>query len=378
MDKTMTKSQLTREKLLNSALELFSSSWYETVSISEISRHAGKSSGSFYNYFKSKEDIFLILLNDFLLIFENQMEGISGETVEERLESFIFITINTGKKYKNMVTVFREGQYRYIEMEKKLRTVYVTALKAVFGRTLNELEYLFVTAPIRFVSIRNLYHRKSYQTNTLKTMILNGLYFHDSFNVSKVFTSFSAISKNEEQTTKNVLLSNAIDLFGKDGYYKVNVHDITRKSGFAVGTFYRHFKSKEQILHELVEQIGSDIRMVIRENRTENLNTLEQTVQGFYLFLKFMEKHPAYYTIIREAEFVLEESVEEYYNRFEIGYLKQLCPKSLDPVTVANALSGMGHYFGIEDIFSRNIRDIENSLKVFSTYLESGIPLKGD
>lgn len=371
----MTKAKQTKQKLLNSAMELFSSSWYETVSISEISKHAGKSSGAFYNYFKSKEDIFLTLLDDFLVIFNKQMEKISGKTVESRLESFIFITIDTGKKYKKMVTVFREGQYRYNEMEMKLRAIYVNALETVFERTLSESEYLFATAPLRFISIRSLYHRKTYKTETLKSMIINGLYPDDDFDASKVFTPFSSINKVEEHSTKNSLLSTAIDLFGQAGYYKVNVYDITRKSGFAVGTFYRHFKSKEQILHLLVEQIGSEIRMIISKNKTKGLNTLEKTIQGFYFFIKYMEKHPAYYTIIREAEFVLKESVEDYYNRFEKGYLKQHCPESLDSITVANALSGIGHYYGIEDIFSRNIKDIETSLTVLSTYLKLGIPL---
>lgn len=373
MAKVIKKAQQTKQELLNSACDLFSRNWYETVSISEISKHAGKSSGSFYNYFKSKEDIFLALLDSFLIIFGEEMGGITGETVEARLDSFFNITIKIGKKYKKLVTLFREGQYRYNEMEKRLRGIYMNALYSVYGRELSESEYLFVTGPLRFISIRNLYHKRPYDINTLKSIILNGLYPDDDFGASKVFTSYNEIVEDEKKATRDILLSTAMKLFGEEGYHQVNVYDITRKSRFAVGTFYRHFESKELMLEELVEHIGSETRSLISKNLRNDLNPLETTIQGFFIFIKILEKNPAFYTIVREAEFVLEEKVEEYYNRFENGYLNQPCPENMDTVTVANALSGIVHYFGIEDIFSRNIKDIESILSTLSTYLQSGI-----
>ena len=122
-----------------------------------------------------------------------------------------------------------------------------------------------------------------------------------------------------------------------------------------------------------MEQIGVEIRKLISKNLHKDLNPLEQIIRGFYIFISHIERQPEFYKIVREAEFVLEETVEEHYNRFETGYLKSSFPETMDPVTVANALSGIGHYFGIEDIFSRNITDTESSLKVLGTFLQSGI-----
>ncbi len=368
------KAGRTREVLLRAACDIFSKKWYDTVSVSEISREAGLSNGAFYNYFKSKEDIFLQLLHRFLRIFESQLNIISGETVNSRLDKFINITIETGKENKKLVTLFREGQYRFSEMERRLKDIYVDALKQVYGRPLSEVEYLFVTGPIRFISIRNLYHGRPYDLETLKHFITEGLFGDNNLNSTRVFTPVEQNKCSAPVKTREILLEKAVELFSGQGYHDTNVYDICRNSSFSVGTFYRHFESKESILVELVEKIGKEIRTLIAKNIPDNLNRLEQTIRGFYIFIRHLEINPAYYTIVREAEFVIDTTVEEYYDKFEKGYLKQMYPGSPDRVTIANSLSGLGHYFGIEDIFSGNIQGIEESLITLAAFLKSGLP----
>ena len=45
-------------KLLESARDLFSEKWYESVSVAEICRNAGLSNGTFYKNFKTKKKYF--------------------------------------------------------------------------------------------------------------------------------------------------------------------------------------------------------------------------------------------------------------------------------------------------------------------------------
>jgi len=54
----------TREKLINSAKRLFSKKGYYETKVSDIVADAGLSQGTFYIYFKSKEDIFKELVKD--------------------------------------------------------------------------------------------------------------------------------------------------------------------------------------------------------------------------------------------------------------------------------------------------------------------------
>jgi AcrR family transcriptional regulator len=54
----------TRKKLINSAKRLFSKNGYYETKVSDIVADAGLSQGTFYIYFKSKEDIFKELVKD--------------------------------------------------------------------------------------------------------------------------------------------------------------------------------------------------------------------------------------------------------------------------------------------------------------------------
>ncbi|SHJ42002.1 transcriptional regulator, TetR family [Dethiosulfatibacter aminovorans DSM 17477] len=52
------------------------------------------------------------------------------------------------------------------------------------------------------------------------------------------------------QETKNNIFNCAIELFNSEGYNNVTVNDITKKAGTVKGSFYTHFKSKDQIIIE--------------------------------------------------------------------------------------------------------------------------------
>ena len=58
--------------------------------------------------------------------------------------------------------------------------------------------------------------------------------------------------KNPEETVKNIL-STALELFKSKGYEQTSVLDIVQRMGVSRGSFYHHFKSKEEVLYALLE-----------------------------------------------------------------------------------------------------------------------------
>ena len=60
------RSKEKRERLKNSALELFGANGYERTSIEEIARHANLATGTFYQHYRSKRQLLLALMDDFL------------------------------------------------------------------------------------------------------------------------------------------------------------------------------------------------------------------------------------------------------------------------------------------------------------------------
>jgi AcrR family transcriptional regulator len=96
------RSEETRSKILISAAKLFSAKGYNAASVDDICADAGISKGAFYHHFKTKQDLFLALLDGWLETIDNAIEASKDKTVPETFmqitEAFpyIFATANEG------------------------------------------------------------------------------------------------------------------------------------------------------------------------------------------------------------------------------------------------------------------------------------------
>ena len=84
------------------------------------------------------------------------------------------------------------------------------------------------------------------------------------------------VSKDPE-VRKDEIVAAAFDLFREKGYEQVSVHDIVKKVGLAQGTFYYHFKSKYDLLDDVVEYENRKIIATLKAIATdEKLSSLEK------------------------------------------------------------------------------------------------------
>jgi AcrR family transcriptional regulator len=365
----------TLEKLIDASRELFSKKWFETVSVAEICREAGVSNGVFYRYFRNKKGIFEYQLNEIIKFFEREFNSIRGVTIEDRLNKFLDIVIESALKYRQQIIIYREAQYRFPEYEKRLRRIYITGISRIFNRDISEAEYLYIAGATRFINIRNLFNGKDYQKEQLKEIILNGIFFDEKINFDKVFKKdVECVDKKERDDTRNRLINSGIQLFGTNGYYNVNIYDIVKDAGYAIGTFYIYFNSKEEFLSTIVKKISKLTRRFITKNSETTSNRFEKELRGIYLFLKFFSQNKNYYEIVREAEFVVNKDVRDYYESFEKGYLKNLASIKYDAdILISNVLMGISHYMGIEKFFLQKIDDEKIIIKELKQHMAKGI-----
>ena len=82
------KSLETRTELRNSAIELFGQNGFNATTIADITRRAGYAKGNFYRYWKSKDDIFLTIMEErFKKYREGREEALANATgLEEVLD----------------------------------------------------------------------------------------------------------------------------------------------------------------------------------------------------------------------------------------------------------------------------------------------------
>jgi TetR/AcrR family transcriptional regulator, transcriptional repressor for nem operon len=77
------RSEETRTKIMDSAIKLFSTRGFNAASVDDICKEAGISKGAFYHHFKSKQALFLALLDGWLQAIDNAIEASKDKTAPE-------------------------------------------------------------------------------------------------------------------------------------------------------------------------------------------------------------------------------------------------------------------------------------------------------
>ena len=365
-----------REKLVQAAIDRFSEKWYGTVSVAEICREAGLSNGIFYRYFDGKEEIFRHILELVTDSIEAAVSHIPGKDVKSRLEFFADAIFDFSKKNPAPVKVFREGQYRFFEYEKRLKAVYEEALKRVFLQAQPLSAYIFALGGLRFAATRAAFQEIPVEIDILKQILKTGLFGELKFDPEKVFsTSIHPLPLDIMPDARERILREGKTLIGKNGYFDTNVHEITAAAGLSTGAFYTYFENKESFFAELIHRVGREVRRFISINIDPSLNRLERELRGLWLFIVHLSLDRHCYGIVREAEFVLPTAVREYYGAFAKGYSRNLPSGTLEEASATEFMLGVAHYLGIEVIFDHSPENAMSVIKEIGEYYRHGFGL---
>ncbi|KID49635.1 hypothetical protein [Fusobacterium necrophorum] len=87
--------------------------------------------------------MFCFLLQETSVRINAYFQNIEGNSIFERLTSFIKINLSLTKEEFPLIKVYREGQYKFLEYEKNLKLVYHEALEKVYQRPLDKYEHFF-------------------------------------------------------------------------------------------------------------------------------------------------------------------------------------------------------------------------------------------
>lgn len=157
------------------------------------------------------------------------------------------------------------------------------------------------------------------------------------------------------QRTRQALLDAAESVFGERGYHSATIAEITQRANVALGTFYVYFPDKKAAFDELVHTLNRRLRSHIRAAIAGLDDRLEQEVEGFWAFFRFVVDHRDLYRVIRHAEFVDESLYRWHYQTLARGYVSGLrraqaagqVRADLDPETLAYLLMAMAESLGM-------------------------------
>jgi AcrR family transcriptional regulator len=373
------------ERLASAAISLFAKKWYGTVSVAEICRTAGLSNGVFYRYYDDKEELFKVLLGRILEQVREAVERVDGDSPHERLRRYAEAMVRFSEEHADLVSVFREGQYRFFEYERRLVAIYMRSLGAALGREIGLAEYLFALGGLRFCAINWAFNAAPVRLEDVCGILTDGLFRGLDFDPDKVFGGTATpLPVPLEEGARERLLRSGRRLFGDKGYFETNIHEVTTGAQLSVGAFYTYFESKEAFYGELIAAVGHDVRAFIAGNLAASgtpLNALEYELRGLWLWLIYLSIDKRCYNIVREAEFVLPAAVRNYYAAFAAGYRKRpprlrvtSAAPAIDEGTAIEYLMGLAHYFGLEAAFDESPVDARALVETIGRHLARGLP----
>lgn len=154
----------TKARLINSAIKIFSQKGYFNTRISDIVKDAGIAQGTFYLYFKSKEDIFYFIVKEISDRILDKVEKYKKIDLppKEKIINFGEEVYKEMFKYKEIAQIFFfqlmciDEKFRniYINVNQRIKEFYIEILKDTqnkeiiadavlgFGKRLFEFDFL--------------------------------------------------------------------------------------------------------------------------------------------------------------------------------------------------------------------------------------------
>jgi len=130
------RSRIKREALLRAAVELFGRNGYESTAIGAIARHAGMAVGGFYQYFRSKRQLLMVLMNELLQRLERiDMQPRAGD-LKSGIESMLRIGLAADLAYAGAYRAWREAMLsdrQLAALDERVREWTTGRLRVIFG-----------------------------------------------------------------------------------------------------------------------------------------------------------------------------------------------------------------------------------------------------
>ena len=374
------KGMATRAAILDTAHQVFKQTGYYGSSISEITRRCRVSMGTFYQYFKNKEQVFLELNDLIVSRFMSQAESLSMEGLdfEDRLsntikllyhhtrDNFAFHRILGESELIDRVTIaYYESIARYYRnfLRREAQSGNIRPLDP------NMVAYGLIGIcyfhsfkwgePEQYISQEQL-------VDLIIDLLMNGISGPapwerpPNWSLLSLPEPIALHPENAEPLTKGEKTRQAIfraaeRVFGQYGVNRANIAEITREAGVAQGTFYVHFESKSDLIEGFVKYINREMRRELQRVvvRTQDRRDAERV--GILAFYEFLRQHREIYRVVPEFEMIGRDVSLWYYKKMAHGYIQGLEQgiqkrelRDIPVVFLARSLMGLTHFIGLK------------------------------
>jgi len=147
-------------------------------------------------------------------------------------------------------------------------------------------------------------------------------------NLAHIFSITTSINHEEKEEKKNspdqkkkLIFDAALVVFAKKGYHKSTIDEIAKISGVAKGSVYRYFKSKNDLLSQLLKEKYNEIFTPISKIFSKDADVLDQIQEMIELWIDFIENNHIVYRLIQNE--AIAKTIGEQ-NMFYDYFINQL------------------------------------------------------
>jgi AcrR family transcriptional regulator len=124
--------------------------------------------------------------------------------------------------------------------------------------------------------------------------------------VQGIFSS-EARDQGKSARTRARLMDAAVNVFARIGFEAASVNEIAQAADVANGTFYLHFKDKDEIVSVVAYRIANDIARQLDEAMVDIDDAIERTSFGTRQFIDIASSEPAWGWALFRAVWFLPE-----------------------------------------------------------------------
>lgn len=372
------KGARTRQALLAAARQVFEDGGYFGASVSEIGRRCGVSQGTFYQYFKNKDQVFRELVDAVLAQYWSKAAAgeAGGNPGREQLGGVLALLLEHCREHAGLHRVLNEFELiesvtisYFDSLARHLRGFFRRAAQDGWLKPLdpNLIAYSLIGLATFLQRDWGGVARQwdpAELTALTSDLLLRGISGDAPWSGPEPAGTAPAPEPDaalhwddgqaQGKRTKLALFQAAEQVFGELGYSRAGIAEITRRAGVAQGTFYVHFKSKDELMNGVVRFLSHELRRELRRVTDRAVDRRDKEVQGMTAFFSFLGRHSLIYRIVSESEAIVPESAEYYYRKLAAGYTGSLAAamdagqvRRLPVDFLAPSLMGIHHMIGL-------------------------------
>ncbi|OGR44159.1 MAG: hypothetical protein A2X35_13265 [Elusimicrobia bacterium GWA2_61_42] len=372
------KGLRTRERLIEASGAVFARKGCAASGVADICAAAGLAVGGFYRYFASKEEIVAALTRE---LRDDLIRAVSAlpqqKTAEAEALGIALAFFDRAGRRLDSFKAMREAEAG----NEALARDFYGPLAEVFAGRLGR----FTTGPrssahawallgsLYFYAVKFLVWEKGAvpaAASQAAARLCAGGISPKAFPWWEPALSGPTLARPAPGDTGATMLVAAEEVFGRCGYNGARVSEIAKKAGFAAGTFYLFFGSKQEALEKVVMRMRDSLVKKAAAYSAGSGSRVETEALAFRALFDFIKEHPYGYRIMREAEFADPALADAYYGYILRNYAAQLKKAARpgeftidDNELLALALMGMGHMLGMKRVLWGGFRGMsENEL----------------